>query len=76
MTRNRKTYWLHNAMLLGALAAGTFATQFVPAYQEHAGKVTYPSSAASRSDVESEESRGYSQFESQGPHLTLVRNAQ
>jgi hypothetical protein len=73
MNEGRKTTWLHMALLLGALGAGTFTTQFVPAYQEHVGKVTYPSRAASKSDAPSD-SQGLSQTENQGPQLTLVRN--
>jgi hypothetical protein len=76
MTEVRKTSWLHSAMLLGALAAGTLATQIMPAYQEHVGKVTYPSrAAASRSDAPREKSPGYSHTKNDGPELTLVRSS-
>jgi hypothetical protein len=71
-----KTSWLQYTMLLGALAAGTFATRFVPAYQNHIGTVTYPSrAAASRSDSPRETSSGYSQTKTTGPELTIVRSS-
>jgi hypothetical protein len=75
MTEGHKTSWLHNAMLLASLAAGVCATQIMPAYHQHVGTVTYPSrAAASRNEAPSEESRGFSQGETHGPKLTLVRN--
>jgi hypothetical protein len=76
MTDVRTNRTLQNVLLMGALAAGTFATQFVPAYQEHAGKVTYPSrAAASRADAANEKSPGFSHTRNDGPELTIVRSA-
>jgi hypothetical protein len=76
MSEARKTTWIHNSMLLGALAAGTMATQLVPAYQDHVGKVTYPSrAAAARPDASSETTGGFSQSIHSGPELTVVRTS-
>jgi hypothetical protein len=76
MTEVCKTRSLQNVLLMGALAAGTFATQFVPAYQEHAGKVTYPSrAAASRSDAAKKTSPGFSHTKNSGPELTIIRSS-
>jgi len=76
MAETHKNSWLNFALLLGALAAGTFTTQFVPAYQEHVGKITYPSRAAAKSDVPSDSSPGYSKTESRDPQITLVRHVE
>lgn len=76
MSDAHSTTWIHNALLLGALAAGTFATQLVPAYQDHVGKVTYPSrSAAARSDAARESSGGFSQTTRRAPDLKVVRRS-
>jgi hypothetical protein len=76
MTEIRKASWLQYTMLLGALAAGTLTTQLVPAYQEHVGKVTYPSRAAApRSDSATETARGYSHSNNRESNLNIVRTA-
>jgi hypothetical protein len=76
MNEVHKASWSQYIMLLGALAAGTITTQFVPAYQEHVGKVTYPSrAAASRSDSASETASGYSHTEHQGAKLNVARSS-
>jgi hypothetical protein len=76
MSEAHKKTWMHNAMLLGALAAGTITTQLVPAYQEHLGTVTYPSrAAASRSDASRENSGSFSHTRHSGPELTVVRSS-
>jgi hypothetical protein len=76
MSEAHKTTWIHNAMLLGSLAAGTFATQLVPAYQDHVGTVTYPSRAAALRSHESGASKGgFSQTIHHGAELTSVRSS-
>jgi hypothetical protein len=74
MIQGRKAPWLNNLLLLGALAAGTFTAQLMPAYHEHTGKVTYPSSAAARNDSQ-EKPRGYSHVNEQSPSLTMARTS-
>jgi hypothetical protein len=76
MSETRTASWFQYTMLLGALLAGTITTQLVPAYQEHVGKVTYPSrAAASRSDSARETARGYSHSDHHEPTLNIVRSA-
>jgi hypothetical protein len=72
MNEGRKK-WLHNAMLLGALAAGIVTARMMPAYEQHVGTVTYPSRAAAARSGE-DAPRGYSQTENEELKLTLVRN--
>jgi len=67
--------WLNSVLLLGALSAGIFTTQFVPAYQERAGKVTYPSRAAAKPEA-GDKSQGYSKTETRDPHITLVNHVE
>lgn len=74
MSTKHTPAWLKNVLLLGALAAGTCTAQLMPAYQDHMGKITYPSAAAARSDEQPEE-EGYSSIESQQPVLALVSNS-
>jgi len=76
MSETRKNPWLNNVLLMSALAAGIFTTQFIPAYQEHVGKITYPSRAAAKSDVPSDTAPGYSQAQNQDRHITLVRHVE
>jgi hypothetical protein len=76
MSESHKKPWINSFLLLGALAAGMFTTQFVPAYQEHVGKVTYPSRAAAKSEAPSDSSRGYSKLENSDPQITLVRHVE
>lgn len=76
MSDAHTTTWIHNALLLGALAAGTLATQLVPAYQDHVGKVTYPSRAtAARSDASRKSPGGFSQTIHRATGLKVVRRS-
>jgi hypothetical protein len=76
MTEAHKASWTQYALLLGALAAGTLTTQLMPAFQEHVGRVTYPSrAAASRADAVDETANGYSQIETEGTKLAIVRSS-
>jgi hypothetical protein len=74
MFQCRKAPWVNNALLLGALAAGTFTAQLMPSYHEHNGKITYPSAAAARSES-NKEPRGYSHSNQQTPSLTMARTS-
>ncbi len=73
MDTSHKPNWRNNALMLGALAAGMIATQLMPSYEEHMGKVTYPSAAASRSDAE-ENSESYSQSRFAKPALAMTQS--
>ena len=75
MIQGRKAPWLNNLLLLGSLAAGTITARLIPAYHENAGKVTYPSAAAARSESKEEKPRGYSQNHEQSPSLTMARTS-
>ena len=76
MAECHKNSWINGVLLLGALAAGMFTTQFVPAYQDHVGKITYPSRAAAKSEVPSDSSPGFSKTESHDSQITLVRHVE
>jgi hypothetical protein len=71
MSKGYLNNWIRMSLLLGALAAGTVVTQFVPQYQEQARTVTYPSKAASVTGS-SGQAHGVSDVESER-QLTLVR---
>jgi hypothetical protein len=75
MIQGRKAPWLNNLLLLGALVAGTITARMMPEYHEHTGKVTYPSSAAARSESNEEKPRGYSHNHEQTPSLTMARSS-
>lgn len=76
MTDLRPASWRHYTLLIAALSAGTLATRFVPAYEDHVGTVTYPSrAAASRADSANETASGYSQTEYQRPKLNPARGS-
>lgn len=71
----KKNSWVNSVLLLGALAAGVFTTRLMPAYEEHGGKVTYPSRAAVKTEA-SEESQGYSKTDRHSPEITLVHHVE
>jgi hypothetical protein len=76
LAETHKNSWINNALLLGALVAGVFTAQFVPSYQEHVGKITYPSRAAAKSDAPNDTSPGYTQTPHQDRHTTLFSHAE
>jgi hypothetical protein len=73
MSEGHLNNWVRMSLLLGALAAGTVVTQFVPKYQDAARTVTYPTKPASMTNASSH-SNGVSGVDVDERHLTLVRN--
>jgi len=76
LDETHKNSWINNSLLLGALVAGVFTTQFVPAYQEHVGKITYPSRAAAKSDAPNDTSPSYTQAQHLDRHTTLFSHVE
>jgi hypothetical protein len=72
MSKGYLNNWIRMSLLLGALAAGTLVTQFIPQYHEQARTVTYPSKAASMTNG-ANHSQNVSGVEVDEKHLTLVR---
>jgi hypothetical protein len=72
MSKGYLNNWIRMCLLLGALAAGTLATQLVPQYHEQTRTVTYPSKAASMTNAAGH-SQSVSGVEVDEQHLTLVR---
>lgn len=75
MSEGTLNNWVRMTLLLGALAAGTVATQFVPQYHDAAGKVTYPSKAASMNRASTPTEHGASNADVDARHVTLVRSS-
>ena len=73
MSKGYLINWIRMSLLLGALAAGTLATQLIPQYHEQARTITYPSKAASMTNGASQ-SQNVSDVEVDEKHLTLVRS--
>jgi hypothetical protein len=75
MSEGTLNNWVRMTLLLGALAAGTVATQFVPKYQDASRTVTYPSRAASMNRASAPTNHGASDVDVDARHLTLVRSS-
>jgi len=76
MNEGQTLSWRKHALLLGALAAGTFVTQLMPPYEPFIGKITYPtqSSQSASAAEDGAKTNDYSTTEAPENNLVLARS--